>query len=123
MLLLAQQPTAQGCTQCEKQRAGLGNRGRCGRGAPCILHCIVNTAFHLSNCVIDPVLAHTLLPALCCSCCAAVLCCDGRYCFESDVPINMEGQEALLDWALLRMGLTGERLNTTQVLRCVCGAM
>ena len=30
-----------------------------------------------------------------------------RYCFESDVPINMEGQEALLDWALLRMGLTG----------------
>jgi hypothetical protein len=43
--------------------------------------------------------------------CCAVLCC--RYCFESDVPINMEGQEALLDWALLRMGLTG-------VCVCVC---
>lgn len=31
-----------------------------------------------------------------------------RYCFENDVPINMEGEEAMLDWALDRMGISGQ---------------
>eukprot|EP00775_Hariotina_reticulata_P012512 gene12512-12646_t len=29
-----------------------------------------------------------------------------RYCFEQDVPVNLEGQEAMFDWALDRLGLT-----------------
>jgi hypothetical protein len=29
-----------------------------------------------------------------------------RYCFENDVPINMEGQEALLDWGFDRLGIS-----------------
>lgn len=35
-----------------------------------------------------------------------------RYVHEADVPTNLETQEALLDWALDRMGLAeGERLQ------------
>lgn len=102
--------------------AALGCQGRGARGALCpqpvaAQHC-QHRCLHRSNSATYPVLlcciAHTLLLALwwsCCAallrCCAAVLCCAARYCFESDVPINMEGQEALMDWALLRMGLTG----------------
>jgi actin-related protein len=29
-----------------------------------------------------------------------------RYSFEQDVPVNLEGQEAMLDWAMDRLGLT-----------------
>lgn len=38
--------------------------------------------------------------------------CCFRYCFENDVPINMEGQEAMLDWAFDRMGITGKTPTT-----------
>jgi hypothetical protein len=51
-------------------------------------------------------------------CCAVLCSAVPRYCFESDVPINMEGQEALLDWALLRMGLTGILLVSHILLDC-----
>lgn len=50
------------------------------------------------------------------------MCCVCRYCFESDVPINMEGQEALLDWALLRMGVTGVGRGTNRFRCCLRSA-